>query len=52
MGIGFQMDQILRDFISQCEIIRILHGCEVGIEHSVPRITAWHHEAVPSDAKR
>ena len=25
--------------------IRIYHGCEGGIEESVPRITVWHHEA-------
>ena len=34
------------------EIIRILHGCEVRIENSVPRVTVWHHEAMPSDAKQ
>ena len=27
-------------------------GCEVRIENSVPRVTVWHHEAVPSDAKQ
>ena len=32
-------------------IIRILHECEVLIEKSVPRVTAWHHEALPSDAE-
>ena len=32
--------------------IRILHGREVQIENSVPRVTIWHHEAVPSDAKQ
>ena len=32
-------------------IIRILHECEVLIEKSVPRVTVWHHEAPPSDAK-
>ena len=31
--------------------IRILHECEVLIEKSVPRVTVWHHEAPPSDAK-
>ena len=30
--------------------IRILYGYEVRIENSVPRVTVWHHEAVPSDA--
>ena len=34
------------------ETIRILHGREVQIENSVPRVTIWHHEAVPSDAKQ
>ena len=33
------------------DIIRILHECEVLIEKSVPRVTVWHHEALPSDAK-
>ena len=33
-------------------IIRMLHGCEVRIENSVPRVTVWHHEAVSSDAKQ
>ena len=28
-----------------CEIIRIYHECEAGIEKSVQRITIWHHEA-------
>ena len=32
-------------------IIRILHECEVLIEKSVPRVTVWHREAPPSDAK-
>ena len=32
--------------------IRILHECEVRIENSVPRVTVWHHEALPSDAKQ
>ena len=32
--------------------IRILHECEELIEKSVPRVTVWHHEAPPSDAKR
>ena len=32
-------------------IIRILHKCEVLIEKSVPKVTVWHHEALPSDAK-
>ena len=31
--------------------IRILHGCEVRIENSIPRVTVWHHEALPSDAQ-
>ena len=34
------------------EIIRILHGCEVRIENSVPRVTVWHQEALLSDAKQ
>ena len=32
--------------------IRILHWCEVRIENSVPRVTVWHHKALPSDAKQ
>ena len=35
-----------------CKNIRILHMCEVRIEKSVPRVTVWHHEALPSDAKQ
>ena len=31
--------------------IRIFHEFEVLIEKSVPRVTVWHHEAPPSDAK-
>ena len=33
-------------------ILLILHGCEVRIDNSIPKVTAWHHEAVPSDAKQ
>ena len=33
------------------KIIRILPGCEVRIEKSIPRVTVCHHEALPSDAK-
>ena len=36
---------------TEVKIIRILHECEVLIEKSVPRVTVWHHEAPPSDAK-
>ena len=32
-------------------IIRIFHECEVLIDKSVLRVTVWHHEALPSDAK-
>ena len=39
------------DTIIGWESIRILHECEVLIEKSVPRVTVWHHEALPSDAK-
>ena len=31
---------------TQCEIIRIDHECEGGIEKSVLRITDWHHKAI------
>ena len=31
--------------------IRILHECEVLIAKCVARVTVWHHEARPSDAK-
>ena len=34
--------------VTVCKIIRILHGCEMQIENSVPRVTVWHHEALPS----
>ena len=37
-------DQDFRCFYP-CEIIRIYHEFEGGIEKSVPRITVWHHEA-------
>ena len=33
------------------KIIRILHYCLVRIEKSAPRVTVWHHEALPSDAQ-
>ena len=33
------------------EMTRIFHECEVLIENSVPRVTVWHHEAEPRDAK-
>ena len=32
--------------------IRIFHGCSLLIEKSVPRITVWHHDALPSDAEQ
>ena len=32
-------------------IIIIFHECEVLFEKSVPRVTVWHHKALPSDAK-
>ena len=28
--------------------IRILYECEVLIENSVPRVTVWHHKAMPT----
>ena len=36
---------------SKCGIIKIFHECEVLIEKYVLRVTVWHHEAPPSDAK-
>ena len=30
---------------------RIYHYCKVQIDKSVPRVTVWHHEAEPRDAK-
>ena len=33
-------------------LIRILHGSEVRIRNSTPRVTVWHHEALLSDAKQ
>ena len=44
-------DQIKRVYDNNLRIIRILHECEVLIEKSVPRVTVWHHEAPPCDAK-
>ena len=31
--------------------ISIFHRCEVRMEMSISRVTLWHHEASPSDAK-
>ena len=43
----------LKDLLNpMSEHIRMLHGCEVRIENSVPRVSVWHHEALPSDAKQ
>ena len=51
---GQRGDWNAQNYIVSClfDFIRILHECEVWIENSVPRITVWHHEAVPSDAKQ
>ena len=35
-----------------CNNIRILRECEVRIENSVLKVTVWHHEALPNDAKQ
>ena len=32
--------------------MNLIHWCEVPVEKSVPRVTVWHHEALPSDAKQ
>ena len=32
--------------------IRIYHEFVARIYKSLPRVTAWHHEALPSDAKQ
>ena len=32
--------------------IRIYHEVVDRIDNSVSRVTAWHHEALPSDAKQ
>ena len=37
---------------SPFQIIRIYHEFVDRIDNSVPRVTAWHHEALPSDAKQ
>ena len=38
---------------SLSNIIRIYHEfVDRMIDNSVPRVTAWHHEALPSDAKQ
>ena len=37
--------------LQSIQIIRIFYECEVLIEKSVTRVTVWHHEALPSDAK-
>ena len=47
----FDKDPIKNEWAS-VETIRILHWREVQIKYSVPRVTIWHHEAVPSDAKQ
>ena len=46
----FILDILARTFISpdcfySCNIIRIYHECEGGIEKSVAGITVCHHEA-------
>ena len=38
--------------LHQKDNIRILHGYEVRIENSVPKVTVWHHEALPINAKQ
>ena len=43
---------IWKESTSRLQIIRICHECEVWIDKSVPRVTVWHHEALPSDAKQ
>ena len=43
---------ILCHCIINADNIRILHGCAVRIENSVQRVTVWHPEAMPSDAKQ
>ena len=46
--------QVYGNFVWKLQVrydnIRILHGYEGRIENSVPRVTVWHHEALPSDA--
>ena len=37
---------------TQSKNIRIYHEFVDRIHKSVPRVTAWHHEALPSDAKQ
>ena len=37
--------------VEECHI-RIYHEFVDWIDNSVPMVTAWHHEALPSDAKR
>ena len=32
--------------------IRIYHEFVDRIDNSIPRVTAWHHEALPSDPKQ
>ena len=34
------------------QAIRIYHEFLVRIDNYVPRVTAWHHEALPSDTKK
>ena len=43
----FDKDPIKNERVS-VETVRILHGREVQIKNSVPRVTIWHHEAVTS----
>ena len=44
------------NFVSRDQLlknnIRIIHECEVRIKKIRPRVTVWHYEAVPSDAKQ
>ena len=35
-----------------CKIIRIYHEFVDRIDNSVPRVTAWHHAALPRDAQQ
>ena len=47
----FDKDPITNERAS-VETIRILYWREQQIKNSGPRVTIWHHEAVPSDAKQ
>ena len=49
---GAQCISFSHTYFQMTQNIRILHGYEVWIENYIPRVTIWHHKALPNDAKR